>query len=111
MNSQKPMNEAMLVIHDRSRKLWRPIVTVCPIDNPDDMTPLAVGQWFTKQEEASRRGRKMVFDIYEKRYGFKHPEDPSRNLLDPLEANVLVTEDNKPTNFYSEGSNAVSRAW
>lgn len=109
MNSQKPMNEGMLLIPQRTKRMWRPVIAVCPMNEPENLEPVAIGRWFTSEDTALKAGMKLFFGTYETRYGFKHPEDPSRTQPEPLPANLVVSENNQVVRAYMEGSNGV--AW
>lgn len=79
----------MLCFEKDSMARYRPVIFIGPADAPERANHLVVGSWSTGLRKAQKRGVSLYFDTYEKRYGFKHPEDPSRICDEgPLPATV-----------------------
>ncbi|MFP7081852.1 hypothetical protein P0998_23445 [Xanthomonas hortorum pv. gardneri] len=98
MNTQKQLTEPantekgeamMLCFEKDSLGRYRPVIFIGPADAPESATDLIVGNWSTGLRKAQKRGIPLYFDTYAKRYGFKHPEDPTRRGNEgPLPATV-----------------------
>lgn len=86
MNMQRPVtepttthaNEAMLMMIERERQRFRPVIYIGPVEEPTNAVQLTMGTWHTKLRSAQQEGLRIYFRAYEQRYGFKHPEDPHR---------------------------------
>lgn len=66
------------------------MIFIGPADAPEQSIELVVGTFSVGLRKARLRGVSLYFDTYRERYGFKHPEDPSRTRSDgPLPATVV----------------------
>ncbi|MEP9488477.1 hypothetical protein, partial [Xanthomonas euvesicatoria] len=115
MNTQKqltaPANtekgEAMMLCFEKdSLGRYRPVIFIGPANAPESATDLVVGTWSSGLRKAQKRGISLYFDTYAKRYGFKHPEDPSRTGNEgPLPAMVAsLRADGQVQNTFTANS-------
>lgn len=81
--------EVLLLAFHQDRFRWRPVVYAGPPDEPNNAAELWLGAWRTSLRKAQVSGLKQYFDIYAERYGFPHPEDPSRRGSGPLPYTVV----------------------
>lgn len=68
----------MLCFEKDSMSRYRPVIFIGPADAPEHTAELVVGTWSYGLRKAQKRGISLYFETYHQRYGFKHPEDPSR---------------------------------
>jgi hypothetical protein len=72
-------------------RLFRPVIYITEIDT-DENSELVLGKWSHSMRRANADGLSMYFETYEKRYGFKHPQDPKRNPDDDLGDFTVMTQ-------------------
>lgn len=87
-----PDGEMMILCFEKDpMSRYRPLVFIGPPGLPEQTTELVVGRWSFSLRKAQRVGIGVYFDTYRERYGFKHPEDPTRTDADgPLPATVMA---------------------
>lgn len=70
------------------------MIFIGPPNKPDKATQLVVGGFSNTLRAAQRKGMQAYFETYLDRYGFKHPEDPTRTRKDgPLPATVVTLKE------------------
>lgn len=80
----------MLCFEKDQLSRYRPVIFIGPPDSPSEALSLTVGTWSYGLRKAQRRGLVLYFSTYATRYGFKHPEDPTRDGSEgPLPASVV----------------------
>lgn len=84
----------LLAFYERKPCSFRPVIFVAPMDTPEKITELTLGRWHMGLRSAQRHGLALYFATYEKRYGFKHPEDPSAPKDEPLPFTVIAATNN-----------------
>ncbi len=82
--------EVMVLTFHQNKFTWRPVIYVGPPEEPNNAAQMYVGEWKNSLRKAQVSGLRQYFELYESRYGFKHPEDPKRTQIDgPLPYNVI----------------------
>lgn len=96
------VGEAMLLTFQQEGPKFRPVIYIGPANNPNNASELYIGEWRNSLRKAHITGLKNYFDLYAKRYGFPHPEDPYRrskpNADKPLPFNVMSFVDGEVRN-------------
>lgn len=87
-----PEGECLILCFEKdAMNRYRPLVFIAPPNQPDKATELVVGGWSFTLRKAQRVGLGVYFATYLERYGFRHPEDPTRTKADgPLPATVVA---------------------
>ena len=86
-------NEAMFLVYQQNRRLWRYQVVVADLAKPPGTSNevLYTTAWMQSVELAESLALARYFPLYEFRQGFKHPHDPSRLPGDPEPDACVVT--------------------
>jgi hypothetical protein len=81
----------MLCFEKDSLARYRPLIFLGPPNAPDRATNIYIGTWSVGLRKAQKKGIALYFATYLERYGFKHPEDPTRTVKDgALPASVMT---------------------
>lgn len=96
----------MLCFEKDTLARYRPVIFIGLADAPEHAAELVVGTWSYGLRKAQKRGVTLYFETYEKRYGFKHPEDPTRRPgSGPLPATVAsLRTDGRPETTFTANS-------
>ena len=88
------IGEAMMVGAHKLRAGWQGVVVVGELVSPPkqpDFTVLHSTRFFGSRKQAVAEAMTEMFVLYQQRYGWKHPEDPSRSSFDMPPAADVVT--------------------
>jgi hypothetical protein len=87
--------EVMMLTFHQNKFSWRAVIYVGPPEEPNNAAEMFVGEWKNSLRKAQASGLRQYFDLYESRYGFKHPEDPKRTQSDgAMPYNVISVRGN-----------------
>ena len=84
----------MLVGCVKQRKRWQGVVVVGEMVDPPhrpDFTVLFESPWRDKRSDALDLAMVEMFVLYQQRYGWKHPDDPTRTMFDLPPGGTVVT--------------------